>query len=413
MTLYNPQPVVTLAGVNWASDTVNSITITGGRSSVDDQPRASYCKISLVNYADRTPSLQLNDRVEVTVLDSSGNDPVLFDGYVTDIERSVLHWGPQGETIAVDITCVGPLARLARLATDATYPKQYDGERIGAILNDVLALEWDELDPALIWDDIPSLLNWITIDPGYVGTIASPGDFEISMYDQGIAASDSLCDAVARSSLGVLYETPDGLINYDTASTRKNRAASSGFLELDAGYLRPQGLNTASRISELINDLSIVYKNGAAVSGTVPPSILQYGNFSASISTMLEQVDQAQAQLDLYLETRSIARSTVGGITVPLHNPDLPDATRDALLGAYCGMPIQIPNLPHQITALTFRGFAEGYVWNITNKTADLSMIVSDYALSAIQEAWRQVDTSEAWNNINTSLSWAEATEVA
>ena len=159
MTLYNPQPVVTLGGVNWASDTINQITITGGRSSIDEQPRATYCTINLANYANRTPTLQLNDRVQVTVLDSSGNDPVLFDGYITDIQRTIIAHGSEGTVAGVSVTCVGPLARLARLATDATYPKAYDGTRINTILSDVLALEWDELDPDLIWDDIPPLLN--------------------------------------------------------------------------------------------------------------------------------------------------------------------------------------------------------------------------------------------------------------
>ena len=248
---------------------------------------------------------------------------------------------------------------------------------------------------------------------GYVGTIETPGDFELYSYSGGIAAADSLCQAIAKSSLGVLYETPAGLINYDSASTRTGRVTADGFLSIDSAHLRPGGLSTATRVSELVNDLTIVYKNSATVSDTVPASQLQYGDFSSSINTFLEQGSQAQAQLDLYLATRSIARSTVGGITVPLHNPDLPDATRDALLAAYCGLPITIPNLPQQLTTLEFRGFVEGYSWTITNKTADLSMIVSDYALSAIQQAWRQVDTGEAWNTVSHALEWRDAREVA
>lgn len=412
MSSYDPSPIVTLGGVNWASDIINSITITAGRASVDDQPRSSYCTINLVNYANRKPTLQLNDRVQVSVLNSAGDDPVLFDGYITDVQRTVIAAGSEGLVAGVSVTCVGPLARLARLSTKASYAKAYDGTQVEAVLADVTALEWDEVDAALIWNDIPATYNWTSIDPGYVGTIATPGDFELQTYSGGAVAADSLCTAIAKSALGVLYETPDGLINYDAASTRTDRAAA-GFLTIDAGYLQSSGLNTSSRVADLVNDVTITYKNGATTHATAPVSVLQYGTFAANINTYLEQGSQAIAQRDLYLSTRSIARNNVAGITVPLHNPDLPDDVRDTLLGAYCGLPISIPNLPQQLTTLEFRGFVEGYTWVIANKTATITMNVSDYGLSAIQQAWRQVNTSETWNTVSTSLDWADAKTVA
>lgn len=408
MTIYNPQPSVTIAGRTWDANVLDGITITAGRSSIDEQPRAGYCQIRLVNYTGVAPQIHLNDTVQVNVADSSGTDPRLFAGYITDIQRRMIGTGSKGRVNEVVITAVGPLARLSRFATAATYPKQFDGDRIAAILNDAYTTSWDELPATMQWDDIDPTKTWVTYEPGYVGTVDTPGDFEIVDYSGGIASALSLCDQVAKSALGVLYETPAGYINYDSATARVDRAAASGFLELDANYCIGVGMETSASIGDMINSLTVSYKNNLEVSGDDADSINRYGLFAAKLTTLLESGTAAQQQLDQYLGTRSLERLNIGAVTVPLHNPDLPAATRDALLGVFCGTPLSVPDFPTSLLPTGFTGFVEGYRWEITNKTATLTMNVSDYGLTAIQQAWLQVNAAEAWNTLSATLEWQD-----
>ena len=412
MTLYNPNPTVTIAGREWASNVINSISITAGRSTVEEQPRAGYCTIRLVNYTSIPPTIRLNDTVHVNIANSSGIDPRLFTGYVTDVGRRIINTGTRGIVTEVTVTAVGPLARLARLGTESTYPKQFDGDRITSILTDAFTTSWNEVPAALAWNAADPVKTWDTYDPGYVGTIDAPGDYEIVAYTGGIVSAQSHCDEVAKSGLGVLYETPDGLVNYDSATARIDRAAL-GYLTLSANDCIGLGMETQTNIGELVNRLTVAYKNGAETTAEDSDSILRYGLFAAKLSTLLEQGTQAVQQRDHYLQTRSLERFNVGAVTVPLHNPDLPDATRDALIGVFCGTPLAIPDFPTTLLPTGFSGFVEGYRWDITNKTATVTMNVSDFGLTAIQQAWLQVNPIELWNTLSATLQWQDARIVA
>ena len=413
MGLYNPQPTVEIGGISYTSLTIAQIQITAGRSTVDEQPRAGFCTIRLLNATGLTPVVQLNDTTHINIVTSAGSDPRIFSGYVTDIQRTVRQAGPNGLVTETVVTAVGPLARLARFGTAATYPKQYDGDRIAAILQDAYTTSWDEVASAITWNSVDPALTWLNYDPGYVGTIDTPGDYEMYAYSGGIVSAASLCADVAKSGLGVLYETPEGYINYDSSTARIDRAALTGFTEIDAGYIAAIGLESNSSIATMVNDLTVTYKNGAQVSGDDSDSIGIYGRFAAVLTTYLESGTAAQQQLDHYLATRSLARINLGAVTIALHNSDLPDSIRDTLIGAYCGLPIFIPNLPIQLVPTGFTGFVEGYRWEITNKTATLTMNVSDYGLTAITQAWLQVNPAEAWNTISATLEWQDARIVA
>ena len=410
MTAYTPNPVVTIAGTDYTADTINSVTITAGRSSIDAQPRAGYATVSLIIVDNTYPAINLNDLLRVSVVDSSGSDPHIFTGYVTDVVRRMSAAGNVGQAVQIDITAAGPLARLAKLLTEDNYPKQYDGDRIAAILQDVFTTAWDEVTPTtLTWAGVNATKTWETYDPGYVGTVDTPGDFELYDYNAGAVEALSLTRLVANSALGVLYETGDGLINYDASGTRVDRAGNLGFTSIDADYLSSLALAADSRTADLINQITITYKANASTTASDVDSIAAYGLFAAQRSTYLEQAAQAQQQRDFFLETRSIPRVNLGTIQIPLHNPNLPDATRDALLGVFCGLPVAVPDLPTAIYNHPFEGFVEGYVWRVTRNTAELALTVSDYGLTAIQQAWEQVNALETWQTISPTITWENA----
>lgn len=413
MTAYTPNPVVTIGGVDFTADTINLVQITGGRSSIDDQPRAGYATVSLIVLDGTYPSIALNALLRVSVADSTGNDPHIFTGYITDIVRRMAASGNVGNAIQIDITAAGPLSRLAKFLTNDTYSKQYDGDRITAILQDVFTTSWNEVTPTtLTWNGVGPTVEWQTYDPGYVGSVETPGDFELYAYSGGEVEALSLTRLVANSALGILYETGDGLINYDASTTRIDRVAASGFTEIDADYLASLSMAADSRTADLINQITITYKANASTTALDTDSVATYGLFAASRSTYLEQAAQAQQQRDFYLETRAIPRVNLGQIQIPLHNPNLPDALRDDLLGVFCGLPIAVSDLPTAIYNHPFTGFVEGYSWRVTRNTAELSLTVSDYGLTAIQQAWEQVNAAERWNTLSPALIWADARTV-
>lgn len=408
MTVYDPNPTVTINGAEYTSNVINNITISAGRSNIDEQPRAGYAQIRLVNYIGIPPIIKLNDPVHISVSNSAGVDPRLFAGYVTDIGRRIIANGNKGIVSEVIVQAVGPLARLARFATEATYPKEYDGDRIARMLQSVYTTSWNEVDPALTWTTVDPTKTWITYDPGYVGTIDTPGDYGLVAYDGGITSVQAHANNVAKSALGVLYETPEGVINYDSGSARIDRA-TAGVLEIDANYTTGLGLETTSSIGDLVNDIVVTYKNGAQTQASDLASINKYGLFAAEVSTLLEQQTAAEQQRDHYLATRAWESLSVGSISLHLHNPDLPDALRDALLGVFCGFPIAVPNFPVQLLATGFTGFVEGYRWEITNKTATLTMNVSDYGMNAVTQAWVQVNPALTWDTMATTITWNDA----
>lgn len=413
MTAYNPQPAVSIGGVDYTSETINFVQITAGRTTINEQPRAGYATISLVIIDGSYPAMTLNDVVGVTVVDSSGVDPHIFTGYVTDVTRTVQAHGVSGTVIQIDVTVAGPLARLAKLQTAGSYVKQNDGDRIAAILQDAFATSWNEVAPTtLTWAAVDPTKTWLTYDPGYVGTIATPGAYELHSYSGGAVEALSFANNCANSALGILYEDGDGLINYDTATTRQDNAAAVGFTALSSDYITAAGTAATSRIADLINEITITYKDNASYTDNDQDSIGVYGLFGAQRSTYLEKLSDATQQAELFLQTRAIPRDNIAAINVPLHNPALPDATRDALIGVYCGFPISIPDMPMSIYQDPFIGYVEGYVWRITRYTADLTMTLSDYGLTALTQAWQQVNAAETWQTISTTLTWENATVV-
>ena len=75
MTAYDPNPTVTIGGIDYTSEAVNSVTINTGRLTVDEQPRAGYSTIILRITDGSYPTININDPAYVSILNSSGSDP--------------------------------------------------------------------------------------------------------------------------------------------------------------------------------------------------------------------------------------------------------------------------------------------------------------------------------------------------
>jgi hypothetical protein len=411
---YTVDPKVTINGVEYKDKTINGVTLTNGRTTVDEQPRAGYATITLVTPDNSYPAIQIDQQVVVQVDDSNGTPVTLWTGWVSDVESSLVAFGATGRLNQQRITAVGSLTKLnRRLVGFSGYPKENDGDRVYDIIKEGAGITWDEYLPAnQQWQNVNSLLQWQNVDL-LIGTIDRPGDFELVTYSGGEAGALSLAQAAAASGLGVLYESPDGKINYSDYTYRTDEVALNGFTTIDTDAILANGLSSVSRLADLANDVEVIYKNNQTEQDTNPTSIALYGTFAAKVNTLLELQADAEQRVEYYLETRAFPRTRLNQITLALHLDQVSDAMRNSMLPMRVSKAIRIEGLPTSIYPETFIGFVEGFTWTINRNELFLTLNVSEYALSQLQMNWSQVPPALEWADVSATLEWQEARVVA
>lgn len=409
MAAYNPNAVICINENIISGDLiVNNITIIGGRSNVDEQPRASVCNISLIDVNGVVPEIDLNQCLRVEVDNSDAEKTQIFKGFITDVTPTVVNSVSGALVIEYQLTAVSPLARLGVYETEGAYAKEFDGDRVFNVLSDAILTKWEDVPPAETWADVDPSLTWATYDPNnFIGFIDRPGDYELVKYEGGVTNAKSLLENVANSALGILYEKNDGTVNYDSASARIARTIENGFNTLSVEHCQGAGLFVAKRLGNIYNEFKIGYKNGQVFAEDLTSKTL-YGLNAGGRDTLLENEGDAETQATHYIRTRAYPRQTIDTINVPLHNEALPDATRDLLLNLFCGVPLQIPDLPNTLGG-SFVGFIEGYTYTITNKTMFCNLKLSPFEMSQIPQSWGAVDGAITWDDVQLTLTWADA----
>ena len=411
---YTINPSVRIADVEYNDKAINGVTLTNGRSNVDEQPRAGYATISLVTPDNTYPTIEIDQRVTVRVDDSSGNDVVLWRGWVSDVVTTLGNYGSKGWLQQQQITAVGSLSKLnRRIVGGSGYPKEFDGDRIEQIIFETAGTTWDSWTPANDqWQDVSPLLTWASSDL-LIGDIDTPGDFELFAYSAGEASGLTLAQTMAASGLGILYESPDGKITYDDYTSRVDEVSTNGFIDISADAILAAGLSSVSRLSDLANDVEVTYKANATERFEDSNSIALYGRYSAKVSTQLEKKVDAEQRAQYYLDTRAFPRKELQQISLALHLDQVADVSRDALLPMRVSKPIRIDSLPTSIYPEIFAGFVEGYTWTINRNELFLTLNVSEYGFSQLEMNWLQVPPNLRWQNVSATLEWQEARVVA
>jgi len=411
---YAINPQVLINNVEYRGQTIQGVTLTNGRITVDEQPRAGFATINLVTPDNTYPNIQINNKIVVKVNNSNGNDVTLWTGWVSDIQNSMVGFGSAGRLNQQTIIGIGSLAKLnRRLVGVSGFVKENDGDRIFEIIKEGAGFTWAEYQPPSdTWADVNPLLQWQNVDL-LVGDIDRPGDFELVAYSGGATNALSLAQQAAQSGLGVLYESPDGKINYSDYTYRTLEVAAEGFLAISTDAILARGLSSVSRLSDLINEIKVTYKNNQSETDENATSITSYGRFASAVNTALEKQIDAEQRVEYYLTTRAFPRTRLNQITLALHLDQVSDALRDALLPMTVSKAIQIAGLPDLIYPDNFIGFVEGYTWTINRNELFLTLDVSEYALSQLEMNWLQVPANLAWEDVEATLEWQEARVVA
>lgn len=412
MTAWTPEWRVKINGSTLTNITLANLSITSGRRNIYEQATASYANINIINLDQSSIAIDINDAVTVEVKDSSGTFVYLYGGYVSEVYKTLNNVGSVTYTQTFTILALGALARLPRQLTDGILSKDYDGDQIYSILSASLFNTWQEVAGTLTWADYDPTVTWANAENSGLGQIDQPGNYELAERSASVTDIYTLVSFLATSGLGYIYEDAQGRIGYADSTHRGEYLATNGYVDLDAGHATAAGMTVAARGGDVRNLITITYKNGQTETDQDDASIGLYGLLGQNILTSLENKVDAENQAAFYLSLRAYPQQILESITFQLQNPLIDDGDRDALLGVFMGLPLNIEGLPINMGS-NFQGFVEGWSWQATVNGLSLTLLLTPVAYSLEAFRWSNVPVSETWNTISNTLIWLDATVVA
>jgi len=412
MTQWTPEWSLAINGVDYTNVTLSNLTIFSGRTDIYSQPRAGYCSVDILNL-DLTPiTIDVNDGVTIRVKNSAGTFVNLFGGDVTDIETLVTSTGTGGINELIKITALGALSKLPKTLTEGVLSKDFDGNQIYTILSQTLFDTWAEVPAATTWATYDATTDWTNAENSGLGEIDRPGNYELMARTSSETDIYSLVSDLATSGAGYLYEDSQGRIGYADSTHRSSYLSANGYVDLSANDALAAGIRLIKRLGDIRNTVSIQWRSGTKTASS-PTSIQQYGSQAQIITTTLHNETDAQDQADFYLAIRAFPEDQFNAITFTLGNSEIDNSDRDALLGVFMGLPLNITNLPANMINGEFQGFVEGWSWRASYNRLDLTLNLSPTAYSLQAVRWNDVSVTETWNTVSNTLEWLNATTVA
>ena len=413
MTAWSPVWQVSIDGGTYTTVTLANLTITSGRTDIYSQPLAGYCSVDIINTDQSTLAIEINDSIAIQVKNSSNTFVPIFGGFVTDIDQSVKSTGSNAIVQTFKITALGALSKMPKILTNGVLTKDFDGNQIYSILNGILFNSWNEVPAATQWTTYNATETWANAQNSGLGEIDQPGDYELAARSSSETNVYALISSLATSGLGYIYEDSQGRICYADSTHRSQYLAANGYLEVTGHHALSRGVATSRRIGDIRNKVTITYKNGAQVTSEDTASQALYGQQAQNITTSIENAADATSQANFYLALRAYPQSLFKSITFELTNPEIDDSDRNALISVFMGLPLDISDLPANMTGGRFQGFVEGWTFNAGFNKLSVTLNLSPLAFSLQAMKWSNVPITESWNTIIPNLTWTNATIVA
>lgn len=415
MTVWTPDWKLTVAGVDYTDIAISDITHESGRDDIYTQPNPSYLQISLVALSGQTLPFDINDSLSLQVKDSSAAYVNLFGGDITDITVEVAQTGQIATVISYTILAMGALVKLAKEIYNDAISQDEDGDQILALLSSVLLASWNDVPAATTWATYDATETWAQAGNQGLGTIDTPGLYTMQHRSADPDTIYNIASLIANSAFGYLYEENNGDISYADADHRQTYLLANGYVDLDANHALGQGLSTVVRAADLRNDIYINYGNnfGSQETATSASSIALYGYKAESINSVIHSAVDAQEVADRYIAQRAFPLPAFQSITFPITNSEIDDADRDHLLGVFMGQPLNLKNLPDQISGGEFEGYVEGWSWSTRFNELFITLNLSPVAFSQVAMRWNTVPINETFQTIDQTLTWEYATIVS
>ena len=414
MSQWTPEWQLTInGGGDYTNLTIANLNITSGRTDIYSQPYAGYCNVQIINLDQSPIVIDVNDQIIIQVKNSSGTFVNLFGGYVTDIDVEVTQASSTAISEVISVTAMGALSKLPKTLTEGVLSKDFDGDQIFTILSQALFDTWNEVPAATTWAGYDPTTIWENAENSGLGDIDRPGNYELTARSADVTDMYSLVSLLATSGLGYLFEDSEGRIGYADSTHRNEYLTANGYVDLTGNHALASGIRTTKRSGDVRNNVTITYKANAQESATDAASIAIYGQQASQITTSLENGSDALDQAEFYLALRAFPQAQFKSITFPISSPEIDDTDRDALLEVFMGMPVNITDLPTNITNGQFQGFIEGWTFTAGYNSLYLTLTVSPTAYSLQSIRWNGVSAAETWNTLSPTLEWINATIVA
>ena len=411
MTAWTPTYKIQVDGYEVTDVTVANLTITSGRTDINQQPIAGYCQLQLLNFDNSSYDFTVGTSLSVQVTDSNDNFVPIFGGYVSDFTIQVNRAGSIGYTTTAIITALGALSKLPKIIDPGVLSQDFDGDQIYSLLSGYLLGQWNEVPAAETWANYDPTETWANAVNIGLGEIDQPGDYELIARSSSNTDLYSLCADIANSAFGVIYEDANGNIGYADSTHRQDYLANNGYTTLDANHANGIGLAATTRAGDLRNSFTINYDNNGNQTYTAIDTTSQslYGVYGEEYTSRIKHTADAEDLADRYIALRANPYPKFQGITFVLGNPEINDADRDALINIFMGQPVWIQNLPGNITNGSFQGYVEGWTFRASLNNLSITFNASPISFSQVAVKWEQVNAAETWNSLNTSLTWLDA----
>jgi hypothetical protein len=415
MTAWSPDWKLTVAGVDYTDIAISDIQHQAGRTDIYQQPNPSYIQINFVALSGQTLPFDINDSLSLQVKNTSGTYVNIFGGDITDLTVSVGATGSIATVVQYSVLAMGSLVKLAKELYSGTISQDEDGNQIYDLLSSVLLGSWNDVPAATTWSGYDATQTWANALNLGLGEIDQPGLYTMENRAAEVDTIFNIAQLIANSAFGYLYEDNEGNIGYADADHRQTYLLANGYVDLDARHALGQELSTITRSGDIRNDVYINYGNnfGSQETATSATSIATYGYKAESINSVLHSAVDAQAVADRYIAQRAFPQPAFQSITFPITNPDIDDSDRDNLLGVFMGQPLNIQNLPAQISSGVFEGYVEGWSWSTRFNELFLTINLSPVAYSQFAMRWNTVPITETWQTIDPTLTWEYATIVS
>jgi hypothetical protein len=415
MTAWSPDWKLTVAGVDYTDIAISDIQHQAGRTDIYQQPNPSYLQITFVALTGQTLPFDINDSLSLQVKDTSAAYVNIFGGDITDITVSVGATGSNATVIQYSVLAMGSLVKLAKELYLGTISQDEDGNQIYDLLSSVLLGTWNDVPAASTWATYDATETWANAVNLGLGDIDTPGLYTMENRAADADTIYNIASLIANSAFGYLFEDNEGNIGYADADHRQNYLLTNGYVDLSANHALGQGLSTITRSGDIRNDVYINYGNnfGSQETATSATSIATYGYKAESINSVLHSAVDAQAVADRYIAQRAFPLPAFQSITFPITNPEIDNSDRDNLLGVFMGQPLNLLNLPDQISGGEFEGYVEGWSWSTRFNELFLTINLSPVAYSQVAMRWNTVPIVETWQTIDPTLTWEYATIVA
>lgn len=375
-------PTVTINGTDYTGETLQGATVNSGRTNIYEQPRASYATVEILNYNVAAYDIDVKDDLTITVDNATGSATItLFSGKIVSISNSIQNMGDAATVCVQRISAVSQMSDMARIIIgDTAWSKEYDDDRMTRIFNDA----------------------GVVID-----TVDTPGIYEFTARSANPIDAYSAAAQYAGQAFGYIYDTPSGAIGYANEARRRNDVAASGYQVIPNSCILWADINSEKTGGNLVNDVLLTYKNNQTVTSSDASSQATYGYFAASFNTELENTTEAQYQADRYIALRAIPKTNLAAFTLVLTVDTLTNSELNYFLAMEMGKAIEIDNLPYAIKNQTYKGFVEGYTFNVSRNKCFLTLTTSDAVLSITPTRWQDVSASLIWSAVDPAVTWS------